>query len=110
MGRKFLVIYLLICFLFSLSISKEILIENKGNYILLKNIPETKSNHKKTKSYRKYKKQKRKQHKYFVDKKNGKIFHKPDCKFAKKIKHKVKFKSKKQARNAGLRPCKVCKP
>lgn len=110
MERKFLVILLSICFLFNSGISKEILIKNKGNYFLLKNIPETGLNHKKAKSYKKDKKQKRKQYKYFVAKKNGKIFHKVDCKFAKKIKHKVKFKSRKQAVKKGYKPCKICKP
>lgn len=110
MGRKILVFFLIICFSYNLSISKEILIENKGNYILLKNVPETNLNYKKTEIHRKHKKQKRKQYKYFVAKKNRKIFHKPNCKFAKRIKHKVKFKSRKQAIKKGYRPCKICKP
>jgi len=110
MRRKILIFLLIICFSYNLSTSREILVENKGNYILLKNVHKTKLNHKKTKHYKKYKKRKRKYYKYFVAKKNGKIFHKPYCKFAKKIKHKVKFKSKFQAIKKGYRPCKICRP
>jgi len=43
---------------------------------------------------------------------NTKVFHRPDCRYAKKIKkNNLKiFKSKSQAEKAGYRPCKVCKP
>ncbi len=43
---------------------------------------------------------------------NSKVFHKPNCKWAKKIKEKnlVGFKSREDAVNSGKRPCKVCKP
>jgi len=46
MGRKVLVIFLLVCFLFNLSISREIIVEDKGDYIFLKNVSETKIKHK----------------------------------------------------------------
>jgi len=49
---------------------------------------------------------------YYIGNKNSKIFHRPDCEWAKKIapQNKVIFKSKEEAIKAGYRPCKVCKP
>ena len=43
---------------------------------------------------------------------NSEVFHKPSCRWAKKIKphNIVGFKSREDAINSGRRPCKVCKP
>jgi len=40
------------------------------------------------------------------------VFHYPDCRYAKKINpvYLIKFSSPELAREAGYRPCKVCKP
>jgi len=48
----------------------------------------------------------------FVASKNSKVFHKPDCPFAKRIKPEnlVTFKSRSEAVQAGKRPCKRCNP
>jgi len=49
---------------------------------------------------------------FYVAAKNSKVFHRPDCKWAKRIspKNKIIFKTRQDALNAGRRPCKVCKP
>ena len=49
---------------------------------------------------------------YYVGSRKSDKYHRPGCKWAKKIKpgNLVKFKSKEEARNAGYVPCKVCKP
>ncbi|MCK4293131.1 MAG: hypothetical protein KAY65_08025 [Planctomycetes bacterium] len=48
----------------------------------------------------------------YVASKNSKVFHSPDCRFAGTIspKNLVGYKTRKDAINAGKRPCKVCKP
>jgi hypothetical protein len=48
----------------------------------------------------------------YVASKNGKVFHKPDCIWAKKIKPEnlVGYSSRKEAINAGKKPCKQCNP
>jgi len=48
----------------------------------------------------------------YIASKNSKIFHKPDCSWAKRIKPEnlVGYNSKEEAINAGKRPCKQCKP
>jgi len=48
----------------------------------------------------------------YVASKNSKVFHKPDCTWAKRIspKNLVGYNSRAQAINAGKRPCKMCKP
>jgi len=48
----------------------------------------------------------------YVASKNSKVFHKPDCKWAKKInpKNLIGFKSREDAVNSGRRPCKSCRP
>jgi hypothetical protein len=48
----------------------------------------------------------------YVASKNSKVFHKPDCKWAKKIKPEnlVRYSSREEAINAGKRPCSQCKP
>jgi micrococcal nuclease len=49
---------------------------------------------------------------YYIGNKKSKIFHRPDCQWAKKIapQNKVIFKYREEAVKAGYRPCKVCKP
>lgn len=51
------------------------------------------------------------EHKY-VASKNSKVFHKPECSSAKRIKPKnlIGYNSRDEAINAGKRPCKRCKP
>ncbi len=48
----------------------------------------------------------------FVASKNSKVFHRPDCEWAQKIKQEnlVRFKTREDAINSGRRPCKICKP
>lgn len=48
----------------------------------------------------------------YVASKNGKVFHRLDCRWAKKIKPEnlVHYKTREDAINAGKRPCKMCKP
>jgi len=48
----------------------------------------------------------------YVASKNSKIFHKPECRWAKRIKPEnlVGYNSKDEALKAGKRPCKLCKP
>ena len=43
---------------------------------------------------------------------NSEVFHRPACKWAKKIslRNLVGFKSREDAINSGRRPCKVCEP
>lgn len=48
----------------------------------------------------------------FVASKKSKVFHKPDCPFARRIspENLVTYKTRDEAINAGKRPCKRCKP
>lgn len=48
----------------------------------------------------------------FLASKNGKSYHKPDCRFAKKIldENLIKYTSRTQAEQDGKQPCKSCKP
>jgi len=48
----------------------------------------------------------------YVASKNSKVFHKPECRWAKRIKPEnlVGYSSKNEAIKAGKRPCKQCKP
>ncbi len=48
----------------------------------------------------------------FVASKNSKVFHKPNCSSAKRIKpgNLVTYSTKAKAAEAGKRPCKICKP
>ena len=48
----------------------------------------------------------------YVASKNGKVFHKPDCIWAKRIKPEnlVNYSSRDEAINAGKKPCKQCNP
>jgi len=48
----------------------------------------------------------------YVASKNSKVFHRPDCTLAKRIKPKnlVGYNSRNDAIKAGKRPCKICKP
>jgi micrococcal nuclease len=51
------------------------------------------------------------EHKY-VASKSSNVFHKPECRWAKKIsaQNLVTYKSKEEAIKAGKRPCKTCNP
>jgi len=48
----------------------------------------------------------------YVASRNGRVFHRPDCPFARRIspKNLVGFTTKAEAVNAGKRPCKRCRP
>lgn len=48
----------------------------------------------------------------YIASKNSKVFHKPDCSSAKKIKleNLVTYNSRGEITKAGKRPCKICKP
>lgn len=48
----------------------------------------------------------------YVASANSEVFHRPACKWAKKIspRNLVGFKSREDAINSGRRPCKVCEP
>jgi len=48
----------------------------------------------------------------YVASKNSKVFHKPECRWAKRIKpaNLVGYNSREEAIEAGKRPCKMCKP
>ena len=48
----------------------------------------------------------------YVASKNSKVFHKPECRWAKRIKpaNLVGYNSRDEATEAGKRPCKMCKP
>jgi len=48
----------------------------------------------------------------YVASKNSKVFHRPDCTWAKRIKPKnlVGYNTRQEAIRAGKRPCKICKP
>jgi micrococcal nuclease len=48
----------------------------------------------------------------YVASKNSKVFHRPDCKWVKKIspKNLIGFKTREEAIRSGRRPCKTCKP
>ena len=53
---------------------------------------------------------KHKRESFYVAGKKSKVFHRPDCPFARRLKSKVMFKTKYQALKKGLRPCRKCKP
>ena len=48
----------------------------------------------------------------YVASKNSRVFHRPDCKWAKRIspKNLIGFKSREEAIKSGRRPCKSCRP
>lgn len=50
--------------------------------------------------------------KFYIGNKQSKIFHNPECSYAKRMsdENKVIFNSSEEASNAGFRPCKRCKP
>ena len=85
---------------------ERVIIEKKGNIYHVETYEEPEYNSRNILK----KKQINKRLKYYIAPKKGKVFHRPNCKFARKIKHKVKFKTRQKALNKGLRPCKVCKP
>ncbi len=97
----------LIFFVFSINVfSQEILFikENKGYIHLEKKTFYKKEKRKKHKIHRKRKER------YYIASKRGKRFHRPDCRFAKRIKKRVIFKNRNEALERGLKPCSVCKP
>lgn len=47
---------------------------------------------------------------FYVAGKKSKVFHRPDCPFAKRLKSKVIFETRYEAIRKGLRPCRKCKP
>ena len=49
---------------------------------------------------------------HYVASKNSKVFHRPNCEWAKKIKdyNRIEFKSRAEALASGRRPCRTCKP
>ena len=49
---------------------------------------------------------------YYVASKNGTVFHRPGCKWAKQIKsyNLIKFKTRDEALNKGYSPCRTCNP
>lgn len=72
-----------------------------ANYITVKPEKQTRPDAKRTVAEYKY-----------VASKNSKVFHKPDCRWAKRIspKNLVGYNSRGEAIQAGKRPCKMCKP
>ncbi len=99
--------YILLVTLIPLSFAEEkVIVEDNGDYLRLevKNIDYTSSKH--TKKHKHH----RKKENFYISKKGSKVFHRPDCRFAKRIKHKVIYKSRREALKHHLRPCKVCKP
>ncbi len=100
---KKIIFFAVLSFVFS-AFSQEVLyIKQKGNTVFLKktSFPEIK----KKKHHRK-----RKAESFYIAKKKGKVFHRPDCRFAKRIKNKIILKSRRSALGKGYKPCKVCKP
>ena len=99
--------YFLLVLLFFLYFAKaEVIIEKSGNHYHVEAYEESGTSH-----YKKhFHKRINKKEKYYVAKKGGKVFHRPSCRFARKIRHRIIFKSRSQAIKAGLRPCKRCKP
>ncbi len=103
--RKIFLLFLtfLICFCFSYP-KEKVFLEKSGKGIFIKKveIPE----------YNKHKKHKRikKREGFYVFSKRGKVFHRPDCKFARKIKNKIIVKTREEALRKGLKPCRFCKP
>ena len=99
---SFLILFFLFCdFSFG---AEEIIVEDNGNYLQLEVVKYKSSKHQKKYKYHK------KREEFYVAKKGSKVFHRPNCRFAKRIKHKVIYHSRKEALNHHLRPCKVCKP
>ncbi len=91
--------------LFNFSNSQEIIIiKSNGNIYSLekKSIPKNKKTVKK--------KLKHKRESFYIAGRKSKVFHRPNCPFAKRLKSKVIFKSRYEAIKKGLRPCSRCKP
>jgi len=106
-----LLIFCIILSIFVFAYSQErVIIEKRGDHYHVESfyLPETTDQ---KPSYKKhYRKKSVKKERYYIAKEKGKVFHRPSCRFGKKIKHKVIFKSRKKAVKTGLRPCRVCKP
>ena len=102
----FLVFIGLFCFSYA---QEGVIIEKKGqNYYHVEaySQPSYKPKKERYKKSSRYRKKER----FYVASKKGKVFHRPSCRFAKKIKNKIIFKTKRKAKRAGFRPCKFCKP
>ncbi|MDQ7055400.1 MAG: Ada metal-binding domain-containing protein [Persephonella sp.] len=105
---------LVFCIILSLSVfaysQERVIIENRGDHYHVENfyLPET--DVKRDTSQKYHRKKSVKKERYYIAKEKGKVFHRPSCRFGKKIKHKMIFKSRKKAIKAGLRPCRVCRP
>ncbi|HHG74053.1 MAG TPA: hypothetical protein ENK22_03340 [Persephonella sp.] len=96
--------------LFCLSYAQDrVIIEKKGQnhyHVETYTEPSYKPKREKYKKSHRYRKKSR----FYVASKKGKVFHRPSCRFSKKIKNKIIFKTKRKAKNSGLRPCKLCRP
>jgi len=104
--KKFQLIWFVL-FIFGISFGFEkVFVEDNGEYLQLK-VQNINYNSKKSKN--RYKTHKKRES-YYLSKKGSKVFHRPNCRFAKKIKNKIIYKTRKEARKHHLRPCKVCKP
>ena len=102
----FLIFIGLFCFSYA---QEEVIIEKKGqNYYHVETYSEPSYKPKKERYKKSYRH--RKKSRFYVASKKGKDFHIPSCRFARKIKNKIIFKTKRKARRSGLRPCKLCKP
>ncbi len=97
-------------FVFSAYSQEKVIIEKRGDHYHIESfyLPETTVQ--KPSSQKRHRKKSVKKERYYIAKEKGKVFHRPSCRFGKKIKHKVIFKSKEKAVKAGLRPCRICKP
>ncbi len=102
-GLLFCFCFILVSFSFSNS-QEIIVIKSSGNVYHLekKSVPHSKKTLRKT--------VKHKRESFYVAGKKSKVFHRPDCPFAKRLKSKVIFKTRYQAIKRGLRPCRKCKP
>jgi len=98
--------------LFYFSYGEEgVIIEKRNGYYHVENYKfSTKSGAKQSKKSKKTARKLNKKEAYYLSSKKGRVFHRPSCRFAKRIKHKVKYSTKREALNKGLRPCSVCKP
>ncbi|SNZ06217.1 Metal binding domain of Ada [Persephonella hydrogeniphila] len=100
-------VFLLLTGIFYFSYAQErVIIENRGTHYHVESYTEPSYSPKKSKKKHYSKKKER----FYISKQKGKVFHRPSCRFAKKIKNKKVFKTRRKAVNAGLRPCKLCKP
>ncbi|WP_457624830.1 Ada metal-binding domain-containing protein [Persephonella sp.] len=97
----------LFCFSYA---QDRVIIENRGTHYHIESF--TEPSYKPEKPYKKPSKRyyRKKKEKFYISSKKGKVFHRPSCRFAKKIKNRKIYKTRKKAVKAGLRPCKLCRP